>query len=69
MFRKTAHWYLKAMRSPVLAAQPVSDGQTRPKKSTLRCADIETHGPIGGDRTGVLPDLAVPVPSGPVERW
>ena len=32
-------------------------------------AAIQDHGPIGGDRTGVLPDLQVPVPSGPVERW
>lgn len=68
VFRKTAHWYLKAMRVP---------GRLRARfqaaASSAEIGDalsvIQEHGPIGGDRTGVLPDLAVQVPSGPVERW
>jgi len=67
-FRKTAHWYLKAMRVPArLRARFQAAANSAEIEAAL--AAIEEHGPIGGDRTGVLPELAVPVPSGPVERW
>jgi hypothetical protein len=68
MFRKTAHWYLKAMRVPArLRAR--FQAATDAAEIVAALAAIQDHGPIGGDRTGVLPDLQVPVPSGPVERW
>jgi hypothetical protein len=68
MFRKTAHWYLKAMRVPSRLRNRYQLANTVEEiDAALR--EIEICGPKGGDRTGVLPDLAVPVPSGPVERW
>jgi tRNA-dihydrouridine synthase B len=67
-FRKTAHWYLKAMRVPArLRARFQAAASSVEIDAAL--AAIQEHGPLGGDRTGVLPDLALPVPSGPVERW
>jgi tRNA-dihydrouridine synthase B len=67
-FRKTAHWYLKAMRVPAwLRARFQAAASSVEIDAAI--AAIQEHGPIGGDRTGVLPNLAVPVPSGPVERW
>jgi tRNA-dihydrouridine synthase B len=68
MFRKTAHWYLKAMRVPSWLRNRFQTATTADDvDAALR--EIEAQGPIGGDRTGILPDLAIPVPSGPVERW
>jgi tRNA-dihydrouridine synthase B len=68
LFRKTAHWYLKAMRVPSWLRNRFQMANTADEvDAALR--EIEVHGPIGGDRTGILPDLAIPVPSGPVERW
>ncbi|HUE13017.1 MAG TPA: tRNA dihydrouridine synthase DusB [Planctomycetaceae bacterium] len=68
MFRKTAHWYLKAMRVPSWLRNRFQVARTAAEiDAALR--DINTCGPKGGDRTGILPDLVVPVPSGPVERW
>ena len=32
-------------------------------------AAINEDGPTRGTRTGLLPEMHVPVPSGPVERW
>lgn len=68
MFRKMGHWYLKAMR--------VHKGlrhrfQLANSKAELGQAidAIAAAGPLGGDRTGVLPEMRVPVPSGPVEHW
>jgi tRNA-dihydrouridine synthase len=68
MFRKTAHWYLKAMRVP---GRLRNRFQVAANAAEIEAALvlIEQCGPIGCDRTGVLPDLVVPVPSGPVERW
>jgi tRNA-dihydrouridine synthase len=67
-FRKTAHWYLKAMRVPA-RLRALFQAAANSAEIDAALAVIEQHGPIGGNRTGVLPDLAVPVPSGPVERW
>jgi nifR3 family TIM-barrel protein len=67
-FRKMAHWYLKAMHVPA---------RLRHEFQLIRHPD-ELHqyfqklaeaGPIRGDRTGELPEMHIPVPSGPVERW
>jgi len=68
MFRKMGHWYLKAMRVRKALRHQF---QTAPNRTELFTAvdAIREAGPIGGDRTGLLPDMHVPVPSGPVERW
>ena len=68
MFRKMGHWYLKAMRvRKVLRHQ----FQLATTQDEFRAAlnGIRSAGPIGGNRTGLLPEMQVPVPSGPVERW
>ncbi|MBX3437646.1 MAG: tRNA-dihydrouridine synthase [Planctomycetaceae bacterium] len=68
MFRKMGHWYLRGMRvRPHLRHQ----FQLAATSSELEVAlaAIQTAGPHGVSRSGVLPDLHVPVPSGPVERW
>jgi len=68
MFRKMGHWYLKSMRvSPALrhqfqCAQNLNDFDEAVKA-------IAAQGPMSGSRSGVLPDMHIPVPGGPVERW
>jgi hypothetical protein len=32
-------------------------------------AEIIARGPLSGDRHETLPDMPIPVPSGPVEHW
>ena len=32
-------------------------------------AEIQKSGPIDGNRSGVLTDVEIPVPSGPVDKW
>jgi tRNA-dihydrouridine synthase len=67
-FRKMAHWSLKAMH-----VRP----RLRHEFQLLRSADeleryfakLRTEGPTHGNRTGELPEMYIPVPSGPVERW
>jgi tRNA-dihydrouridine synthase B len=67
-FRKMGHWYLKSMRVP-----PALRHQFQLARSRSQFDDaietIKDAGPRGCDRTGVLPDMHIPVPSGPVERW
>ncbi|MEW4530224.1 tRNA dihydrouridine synthase DusB [Maioricimonas sp. JC845] len=68
MFRKMAHWYLKAMRVRAKLRHRVQTAATR-SEFDAAIAAIRSAGPVGGSRTGVLPELHVPVPSGPVEKW
>lgn len=68
MFRKMGHWYLKAMSVPKHLRHEFQLAQDREAiHRSIRA--IQQAGPTRGDRTGVLPDMHVPVPSGPVERW
>jgi tRNA-dihydrouridine synthase B len=67
-FRKMAHWYLKSMRVRPALRHTLQQAKTR-QQFDAALAEITEAGPIGGDRTGVLPDMHVPVPSGPVDRW
>lgn len=68
LFRKMAHWYLKAMSVPATLRNDLQQAVSVDEfESTL--AEIETLGPARGDRDDVLPDLHIPVPSGPVEHW
>jgi tRNA-dihydrouridine synthase B len=67
-FRKMAHWYLKSMRVRPALRHTLQQARNR-EQFDEALAEITRIGPIGGDRTGVLPDMHVPVPSGPVDRW
>ncbi|MEM9701083.1 MAG: tRNA dihydrouridine synthase DusB, partial [Planctomycetota bacterium] len=68
-FRKMAHWYLKAMKVRAELRGVVQQAKDRPQfEAALQ--RVWDEGPTGGvGRTGLLPDMHVPVPKGPVERW
>lgn len=68
LFRKMAHWYLKAMRVSSELRNEYQTARTR-EELDVALAKISAAGPKGMNRDGVLPDLHVPVPNGPVERW
>lgn len=68
MFRKMAHWYAKAMLVPAPLRNLLNQAPI-PAAFEDALRQIEDHGPARGDRTGVLPDLYIPVPAGPNERW
>lgn len=68
MFRKMGHWYLKGMRVRARHRHQFQLAATIPEfESAIR--DICAAGPVGGDREGRLPDMHVPVPSGPIAHW
>lgn len=68
MFRKMAHWYLKAMRVKPSVRHEVQTVKSIPDFYAVldRIAEI---GPSVGTKDGTLPDMYIPVPKGPVERW
>lgn len=67
-FRKMAHWYLKAMLVPASFRHQLQSARTLDEfEDSLN--QITLHGPARGTRTGVLPDLHIPVPAGPNEHW
>jgi nifR3 family TIM-barrel protein len=68
LFRKMAHWYLKAMAVPAVLRNRFQLAATVDEWEAA-LATIVAHGPAHGDRDGELPALHIPVPSGPVERW
>lgn len=68
MFRKMGHWYLKAMRVRAHFRHQFQQAATRDELDAV-LEEISEAGPIGGDRTGLLPEMQVAVPSGPIERW
>jgi nifR3 family TIM-barrel protein len=68
LFRKMAHWYLKAMAIPARLRHQFQVAATLAEWEAA-LAEIVAHGPLHGDRTGELPQMQIPVPSGPVERW
>ena len=68
LFRKMAHWYLKGMR--VLKRLRGDFQKVRTKEEMeIALAQIQEAGPVDGNRSGVLTDVQVPVPSGPVDKW
>jgi tRNA-dihydrouridine synthase B len=67
-FRKMAHWYLKGLRVRAALRHQFQLVTTRAEFDDL-IAQAREEGPMTGDRHGVLQDVSVPVPSGPVERW
>jgi len=68
MFRKMGHWYLKAMQVHKRLRHEFQQAQNR-NEIDQAVAEIRLAGPTSGDRSGVLPEMHVPVPGGPVERW
>ena len=68
LFRKMGHWYLKGMRVRKRLRGDFQIAKTREEMDAV-LAIIREEGPARGPRTGVLTDVHVPVPSGPVERW
>lgn len=67
-FRKMAHWYLKAMCVNAYLRNQLQNARTRLEfEAAVR--DIAAQGPTRGTRTGILPELVIPVPSGPIENW
>lgn len=67
-FRKMAHWYLKAMSVRAGLRNQFQSARTMLEfESAIKA--ISKEGPSHGSRTGELPDLVIPVPSGPVELW
>lgn len=67
-FRRTAHWYLKAMKVRAALRHQVQTAKTRADFDAV-IEQIQEEGPVTGDRTGLLPEFHIPVPGGPVERW
>jgi tRNA-dihydrouridine synthase B len=67
-FRKMGHWYLNAMRVVPRLRNAFQTARTKAELDEV-LSEIAQIGPHGGDRTGLLPELKIPVPSGPVERW
>lgn len=68
LFRKMAHWYLKGMRVRKRLRGDFQFVRTRPEFDAA-IAEIRAEGPVDGNRTGVLTDAHIPVPSGPVDKW
>lgn len=67
-FRKMAHWYLKSMRVPATLRQAVQMAPTR-EAFYRSLQEVVEVGPTTGNRTGLLPDMHIPVPAGPVDHW
>lgn len=68
LFRKMAHWYLKGMRIRKKLRGDFQFVKTR-EEFNAALNKIRQEGPVGGNRTGVLTDCHIPVPSGPVAKW
>jgi nifR3 family TIM-barrel protein len=68
LFRKMAHWYLKGMR---IRRRLRGDFQAAATAADLRqfIERVREEGPVDGNRTGVLTEVEIPVPRGPVEQW
>ncbi len=67
-FRKMAHWYLKSMQVTARLRNEFQHANTIEKAKAV-LAEIVEQGPLSGNRTGVLQEMNIPVPSGPVEHW
>lgn len=68
LFRKMAHWYLKAMAVPAYLRNQFQMAKTLAEWEAALEA-IVAHGPLHGRQTGELLPLHIPVPQGPVEHW
>ena len=68
LFRKMAHWYLKGMKVRKKLRGDFQFVQTK-QEFVDAIQRISEEGPIDGNRTGVLQDVQIPVPKGPVDKW
>lgn len=68
LFRKMAHWYLKGMRAQSKLRGDFQKVRTRTEMDAA-LQKIREAGPFDGNRTGVLKEFNIPVPSGPNEQW
>ncbi|MFO0426421.1 MAG: tRNA dihydrouridine synthase [Planctomyces sp.] len=68
LFRKMAHWYLKGMRVRKALRGDFQKVCTEQEMATA-LAQIREEGPVDGNRSGILTDVHIHVPSGPVEQW
>ncbi len=66
-FRKTAHWYFKGMRVRARLRNRFQLAKTKAEFDAILAA-IREEGPTHTTRTGLLPDLSIPTPTGPIER-
>jgi tRNA-dihydrouridine synthase len=67
-FRKMAHWYLKSMQVMARLRNDFQHANT-PAEVEAALAEIIAQGPRSGSRNDALPEMQIPVPSGPVEHW
>lgn len=67
-FRKMAHWYAKAMSVRASLRNSLQTAKTKAEFEAV-LDDIAATGPSRTSKTGELPELHIPVPSGPNERW
>ena len=67
-FRKMAHWYLKGMRIRKRLRGDFQFVRTR-AEFDVAMEKIREEGPVDGNRTGVLTDAHISVPSGPIDKW
>jgi len=67
-FRKMAHWYLKSMLVSARLRDAFQKASTIEEVETV-LSEIVARGPLSGSRADTLPDMSIPVPSGPVEHW
>jgi len=68
LFRKMGHWYLKGMRVSARLRHQFQLARVRAEFERA-LQQISAAGPIPGARRDDLPEMRIPVPSGPVERW
>ncbi|MCA9008136.1 MAG: tRNA dihydrouridine synthase DusB [Planctomycetaceae bacterium] len=66
-FRKMAHWYLKGMKVPASLRHEFQGARTMAEIEAL-LERISQQGPQTGDRDA-LPDMHIPVPNGPLDKW
>jgi tRNA-dihydrouridine synthase len=67
-FRKMAHWYLKSMQVMARLRDAFQKAATIAEVEAI-LSEIIARGPLTGGRHDLLPEMQIPVPSGPVERW
>ena len=67
-FRKMAHWYLKSMHVMARLRDNFQKASTIEVVEAI-LAEVIAQGPLTGSRHDLLPEMQIPVPSGPVEHW
>jgi nifR3 family TIM-barrel protein len=67
-FRRMGHWYLKGMQVRASLRHQFQQAKSREEWNAALAA-IQEAGPSRIWRSGELPEMRVPVPAGPVEKW